>query len=67
MLISEIIEFKIRGLGLPGRACTSTTDYFYDKTKISKENLRGDHYSLLKYCSPTWAKPLTKLNQNARF
>ena len=44
------------------------TGYFHDKTKIFKENLRVDHYLLLKYCRkqctllppPTWAKSLTK-------
>ena len=43
--------------------------YFYEKTKISEENLRVDYYLLLKYCprqctliSPTWAQSLTKFN-----
>ena len=39
MLIEQIIEFQLMGPGLPGRACTPTTGYFYDKTKISNENL----------------------------
>ena len=38
MLIEQIIEFELRGPGLLGRTCTPTTGYFYDKTKISKEN-----------------------------
>ena len=29
------IEFELRGPGPPGRTCTSTTGYFYEKTKIS--------------------------------
>ena len=51
MLIILIIELELRGPGPPGRAYTPTTVYFYDKTKISKENLRVDYYLLLKYCS----------------
>ena len=48
MLIEQIIEFKLRGLGPLNRTCTSTSGYFHVKTKISKENLRVD-YLLLKY------------------
>ena len=50
MLIEQIIEFKLRGLGPLNRTCTGTptTGYFHVKTKISKENLRVD-YLLLKY------------------
>ena len=48
MLIEQIIEFKLRGLGPLNRTCTPTTDYFHVKTKTSKENLRVD-YLLLKY------------------
>ena len=48
MLIEQIIEFKLRGLGPLNRTCTFTTGYFHVKTKISKENLRVD-YLLLKY------------------
>ena len=71
MLIQQIFEFELRGPGPPGRrpTCTPTTGCFYDKTKISKENLLVDHYLLLKYysrqcilLSPTWAKSLTKFN-----
>ena len=69
MLIILIIEFELRGPGPPGRICTPTTVYFYDKTKISKANLRVDYYLPLKYCtkqctllSPTWAKSITKFN-----
>ena len=49
MLIEKIIEFDLGGPGIPGRTYTSTTDYFHDKPKISKENLRVNHYLLLKY------------------
>ena len=48
------------------RTCTPITDYFHDKTKISKENLWVDYYLLLKSChrqctllSPTWTKSLS--------
>ena len=32
---SKIIEYESKGPGPSGRTCTSTTGYFYDKTKIS--------------------------------
>ena len=48
MLIEQIIEFKLRGLGSLNCICTPTTGYFHIKTKISKENLRVD-YLQLKY------------------
>ena len=46
MLIERIIEFELRGPGLSGRrpTCAHTTCYFYDKPKISKENLRVNYY-----------------------
>ena len=50
MLIEQIIEFELRGCGPPGRSYAPKTGYFYDKTKISQENLRVNHYLLLKYC-----------------
>ena len=37
MLIEQIIEFKLRGLGPLNRTCTPTTGYFHVKTKISKK------------------------------
>ena len=48
MLIEQIIEFKLRGLGPLNRTCIPKTGYFHVKTKISKENLRVD-YLLLKF------------------
>ena len=39
MLIEQIIKLQLRGPGPPDRTCTPKTGYFYDKTKISKENL----------------------------
>ena len=48
MLIEQIIEFKLKGLGPRNRTCTPTTGYFHVKTKYSEENLRVD-YLLLKY------------------
>ena len=65
MLIEQIFGFELRGPGPPSRRlkCTPATDYFCDKTKISKKNVRVDYYLLLQYCtsqcillSPTWAK-----------
>ena len=50
MLIEQITEFELRGPGPPGRTCTPIADYFHDKTKFSKKNLRADYYLLLKYC-----------------
>ena len=50
MLIGQIIKFEWRGLGPHDRICTPATGYFYDKTKISKENFRVDYYLPLKYC-----------------
>ena len=40
MLMDQIINFELRGLGPLVRTCTPTTGYFHVKTKISKENLR---------------------------
>ena len=69
MVIEQIIEFRLRGSGHPGRTCTLTTGYFHDKTKIFEENRRVNYYFLLKYCRrqyfilpPIWAKSLTKFN-----
>ena len=69
MFIEQAIKFEFRGLVPLGRINTPATGYFYEKTKISKENLRVDYYLLLKYCSrqctlpsPTLAKSLTKFN-----
>ena len=39
MLIKQIIEFELKRPGPPGRTSTTTTGYFYDKTKISKKCL----------------------------
>ena len=69
MFLEQTIKFDFRGLVPIGRINTLATGYFYDKTKISKENLRVDYYLLLNNCSrqctllsPTWVKSLTKLN-----
>ena len=48
MLIKQI--FELRGPGLPGRLCTPIAGCFYDKTIISKKNIRQDCYLLLKFC-----------------
>ena len=69
MLIEQLIEFKLRGLGPPDHKCSYTTAYFHDKRKIFQKNLRLDHYLLIKYyrrqcilLSRTGAKSLTKFN-----
>ena len=36
MLIEQIIEFNLRGLGPLDRTCSPTTGYFHVKTKIRK-------------------------------
>ena len=48
LLIKQIFEW--RGPWPPGCTCTSITACFYDKTIISKENIRLDCYLVLKYC-----------------
>ena len=48
MLTEQVIKFKLRSLGPLNRTCTPITGYFHVKTKISKENPRGD-YLQLKY------------------
>ena len=49
MLIEHIIRLELRVLG-PWPFVCSTTDYFYDKTTISKQSSRVDYHLLLKYC-----------------
>ena len=44
MFIEQTIKFEFRGLVPLGRLCIPATGYFYDKTKISKKNLRADYY-----------------------
>ena len=39
MFIEQTITFEFRGLVPLGRVCTPAIGYFYDKTKIPKENL----------------------------
>ena len=41
MFIEQINELELKAWA-PGRTCTPTTGYFYDTTKISKENLPVD-------------------------
>ena len=67
MLIKQM--FELRGTGPLGRTCSPITGCFYDKTIISKENIRLDCYLLLKYyrrpyslLPSAWAKSLTKFN-----
>ena len=42
MFIEQIIEFESRGPGPAGCTCNPKAGYFCDKTKIGKENLRGN-------------------------
>ena len=51
MLVEQIVELQLTGPGPPGLTCISITGYFYDKTKISKENLRVGFRLLLKCCT----------------
>ena len=50
MQIEQSIEFELTGSGPPGRICTSTTGYFYDKTKqkSQKDYPRVDYFII--YC-----------------
>ena len=48
-MIEQIVELQLRGPRPSGLTCTTITGYFYDKTKISKENLRVGFYLLLKF------------------
>ena len=73
MIIKNFFEFELKGPGPLGRACTSTTGYFDDKTKITKENLGVDHYLLLKYCMmqctlifPTWPNHIQNLTPKCK-
>ena len=50
MLFEQTTAFQLKGPGRFGRTCTPITGKLYDKTKISKENLREDYYLLLKHC-----------------
>ena len=51
MLIKQIIEFKLRGLGPTDSTCSPKLVVFMSKQKkYLKENLRMDYYLLLKYC-----------------
>ena len=44
MFIEQIIEFQLRGSGLPGRTCTPISGQLRDKTKTSTENHRGNYF-----------------------
>ena len=48
MLIEQIIEFELMGLGPLDRTCTPTTGCVHVKAKISEENLRVDYHLLPK-------------------
>ena len=54
MLFKQIIEFEFGGPVPPYRTCAVTpkTEYFHDKTKISKANLQVNYYLQYakKYC-----------------
>ena len=44
MHIEQINEFGLRRPAPPGHTYASTSGYFHEKTKVTKENLRVDHY-----------------------
>ena len=50
MFVEQIIEFELRGPGLPARACNFKTGYFHDKINILKENKSSNELLLtVKY------------------
>ena len=51
MFIEQVNKFEFWGRVPLGCIWAPEPGNFYDKTKISKENLRVDYYLLLKYCS----------------
>ena len=63
MLLEHI--FELIGIGCLGRTCTPISDYFHDKTTISKEILRVDNYTAkiyqeaMYFTSTIWTKLLT--------
>ena len=64
MFIEQIIEFELRGPGLPGRSCNLKTGYFYDKTRISKQiNLRENFYLLLSILQKAMFLACLRLDQ----
>ena len=65
MLIEQIIVFEWKGPGPPGRSCTPITVYFYDKTKISEENLQGDYLFNLGFKPSPFTKILVKCQNQA--
>ena len=76
MLIEQIIEFELRGLGPSGRTictCAHITGYFHDKTKISKVKSSSGLLFTAKYCTrpnnlslPTWAKHLKNVTPKCK-
>ena len=72
MLIEQIIEFELRGLGPLGHTCSPKTGYFHDKTKLSQDKSSSDLLFTAKniVCtlfSPRWAKAPTKFNPKMRY
>ena len=65
MLIQQIFEFQLSEPGPPGRTCTPTTDYFYEKNKYLTEKSSSKLLFTAKTLHEamylaTWAKSLTK-------
>ena len=50
MLIEQILKSELREPGPPAVHVLFTPGYFHDKTKISKKNLRVDHYLMPTCC-----------------
>ena len=57
MFIEQIIEFELRGPAPSGRTWNPKTGYFYDETKISKENIWVDYYLIALSWCPSWSTP----------
>ena len=50
MLIEQIIEFGLKGLGPTSRTCTPKPDYFHQKTQIAEANNTRVIIYCEKYC-----------------
>ena len=48
MFVEQTIELELRSPGTPGGTYNPKPGYFYDKTKISKANIRVNCYLLQK-------------------
>ena len=70
MLVEQITEFKLRGLGPSGCTGAPKTGYFHYKAIISEANLRLNYYLQVKIVSkniPGGNVPHKILPKNAKF